>query len=139
MTTHQESDEPRIDLTIDGCSNATVIRYFETLNAGDFDQTAALFAEDGALIPPFEEPIVGPAAIATYLHNEAVGMRLHPQTGTSTVLNTGNIRIDIKGKVKTLVFGVNVGWAFVLTAEDTIKSVQVKLIASPQELLKLMR
>lgn len=139
MTTHHASDEPRIDLTIDGCSNATVIRYFETMNAGAFDQTATLFAEDGALIPPFEDPIVGPAAIATYLHNEAVGMRLRPRTGTSTLLDTGDMQIEIKGKVQTLIFGVNVGWAFILTAEDSIKSVQVKLLASPQELLNLMR
>lgn len=139
MTTHHASDEPRIDLTIDGCSNATVIRYFETMNAGAFDQTATLFAEDGALIPPFEDPIVGPAAIATYLHNEAVGMRLRPRTGTSTLLDTGDMQIEIKGKVQTLIFGVNVGWAFILTTEDSIKSVQVKLLASPQELLNLMR
>ena len=135
MATHQESDEH----TIDGCSNATVIRYFETLNAGAFDQTATLFAENGALIPPFEDPIVGPAAIATYLHNEAVGMRLRPRTGTSTLLDTGDVQIEIKGKVQTLIFGVNVGWVFVLAADDTIKSVQVKLLASPQELLNLMR
>ena len=41
--------------------------YFETMNAGDFEPTAAMFAGDGVLNAPFEEPIVGREAIAPYL------------------------------------------------------------------------
>ena len=54
-------------MTIEGITEPTVLRYFETLNAGDFENTAALFAADGAIHPPFESGIVGPEAIAAYL------------------------------------------------------------------------
>lgn len=131
-------------LIIEGCSHRTIVCYFETLNRGDFEATAALFAEDGALVPPFEEAVVGPGAIATYLHAEATGMRLHPRRGTLVPTETGDIQYEIRGHVQTALFGVNVGWLFVLSAndttrDDTIKLVRVKLLASPQELLNLRR
>lgn len=51
------STQPSVDapapmlLTIEGIAEPTVLRYFETLNAGDFDDTSALFAADGTMRP----------------------------------------------------------------------------------------
>ncbi|MGK7914373.1 MAG: ketosteroid isomerase family protein [Prochloraceae cyanobacterium] len=126
-------------LTIKGISEPVVLRYFETLNAGDFATTASLFALEGALHPPFEEPVVGREAIAAYLKAEAEGMTLYPSQGIVETLEDNQIRVEIQGKVKTLVFGVNVAWQFILTPDREILHVQVKLLASLQELLKLRR
>ena len=114
-----------------------VLSYFETLNAGDFEATANLFAADGLLNAPFEEPIVGRSAIATYLKAEAQAMQLHPDEGVSERLEDGNLQIHITGKVQTPIFGVNVAWVFLLNPQLEILSVTVKLLASPQELLSL--
>lgn len=127
------------DICIEGVTHETVTRYFETLNAGQFEATAALFAEDGALLPPFEEPVVGQEAIATYLHREATGMQLQPRAGEREALETGDTQFRIKGKVQTPFFGVNVGWIFVLTPQSKLRSAQIRLLASPRELLKLRR
>ena len=126
-------------LTIKGISEPVVLRYFETLNAGNFSATASLFALEGALHPPFEEPVVGREAIAAYLKAEAEGMTLYPRQGIAETLEDDRIRVEIQGKVKTLVFGVNVAWQFILTPDREILHVQVKLLASLQELLKLRR
>ncbi len=126
-------------LTIKGISEPVVLRYFETLNAGDFAVTASLFALEGALHPPFEAPVVGRQAIAAYLRAEAEGMTLYPSQGIVETLEDNQIRVEIQGKVKTLVFGVNVAWQFILTPDREILHVQVKLLASLQELLKLRR
>lgn len=37
------------------------------MNAFDFQGAVALFAEDGALQPPFQEPIVGHESILAYM------------------------------------------------------------------------
>ena len=126
-------------LTIKGISESVVLRYFETLNAGNFSATASLFALEGALHPPFEEPVVGREAIVAYLRAEAEGMTLYPRQGIVETLEDNQIRVEIQGKVKTLVFSVNVAWQFILTPDREILHVQVKLLASLQELLKLRR
>lgn len=69
---------PSNPLFIEGITEPTIISYFETLNVGNFEACAALFAADGVMYPPFEEGLVGPEAIATYLHQEAQGMKLNP-------------------------------------------------------------
>ncbi|MEG3935421.1 nuclear transport factor 2 family protein [Microcoleus sp. T3_B1] len=124
-------------IKIAGITNPTVLRYFETLNAGDFDATANLFADDGVLHAPFEEPIMGSSSIATYLKTEARGMKLEPQQGVSQILEYGNVEVQVSGRVQTSAFGVNVGWLLLLNSEQKILSVTVKLLASPQELLNL--
>ncbi|MGL5076282.1 MAG: hypothetical protein ACRDBG_10685, partial [Waterburya sp.] len=63
----------------DNQKNLVIDNYFATINREDFEQTAALFAEDGKLLAPFEDPILGRDAIALYLHKEAKGMKLLPQ------------------------------------------------------------
>lgn len=124
-------------IKIDGITKPTVLRYFETLNAGDFDATANLFAEDGVLHAPFEEPIIGSSSIATYLKTEARGMQLEPQQGVSEILEDGNVEVQVSGRVQTSAFGINVAWLFLLNSDEKLLSVTVKLLASPQELLNL--
>jgi hypothetical protein len=126
-------------LTIEGITEPTVLRYFETLNAGDFETTAALFALDGALHAPFESAIVGPEKIATYLQQEAQGMKLEPRQGIAQTLDNEQLQVQVTGKVQTSWCGVNVSWLFVLSQEREILAATVKLLASPQELLNLRR
>jgi hypothetical protein len=124
-------------IKIAGITKPTVLRYFETLNAGDFEATANLFAEDGVLHAPFEEPIIGSSSIATYLKTEARGMQLEPQQGVSQILEDGNVEVQVSGRVQTSAFGINVAWLFLLNSDQKLLSVTVKLLASPQELLNL--
>ncbi|MBE9120774.1 nuclear transport factor 2 family protein [Tychonema sp. LEGE 07199] len=124
-------------IEIAGITKPVVLQYFETLNAGNFEETANLFAEDGVLHAPFEEPIIGKSSIATYLKTEARGMQLEPQQGISQILEDDRVEVHVSGWVKTSVFGVNVGWLFVLNSDREIFSVTVKLLASAQELLNL--
>ncbi|MCY7384595.1 MAG: nuclear transport factor 2 family protein [Microcoleus sp. CAN_BIN18] len=124
-------------INIAGITKPAVLRYFETLNAGDFAATANLFAEDGVLHAPFEEPIIGKSSIGTYLKTEARGMQLEPQQGISQVLEDGLVEVQVSGRVQTSAFGINVAWLFLLNSHEEILSVTVKLLASPQELLNL--
>lgn len=125
---------------IAGVDNPLVRTYFDTLNAGDFAATANLFASQGELHPPFEKPVVGPQALAAYLHQEAKGMKLIPQRGFAETLDNGEVQVYVQGYVKTPLFGVNVGWLFLLDAEQKqIQAVGVKLLASWEELAKLQR
>ena len=127
------------EIKIEGITEPVLVRYFETLNAGDFQATAALFAQEGTMYPPFEEPKVGKDAIAAYLEAEAQGMILSPNQGIAETLEDGLIDIKVSGRVQTRWFGVNVSWSFVLNSEQEIISATVKLLASPQELLSLKR
>jgi len=127
------------DLKIEGLTEPSVLRYFETLNAGDFQATAALFAETGSLKPPFEDPLVGPEAIATYLASEAKGMKLEPRQAIAEAIAEDQTQIQVSGKVQTSWCGVNVSWVFILNSEQEILAATVKLLASPQELLNLRR
>ncbi|MBD1885803.1 nuclear transport factor 2 family protein [Microcoleus vaginatus] len=124
-------------IKIPGITMPEILQYFETLNAGDFEATANLFADDGVLHAPFEEPIIGSISIATYLKKEARGMQLEPQQGVSQILEDGKVEVQVSGRVQTPAFGVNVGWLFLLNSDQKLLSVTVKLLASPQELLNL--
>jgi hypothetical protein len=114
----------------------TVDSYFQSFNQGDFEATAALFADNGQLLPPFEEPIVGPLAIHEYLQQEAEGMAATPKSISSEDADDRR-RIIVRGTVKALMFTVNAAWVFDLNAQNKIDQVQVKLLASLQDLLKL--
>jgi hypothetical protein len=124
-------------LTIEGITEPVVLRYFETMNAGDYKATAALFADTGAMQPPFEQPIEGRDAIATYLDAEAKGMQLFPSKGIAETLDDDQTEFQVTGKVQTSLFGINVSWIFVLNPEREIVFTRIKLLASPQELLSL--
>lgn len=127
------------DITILGMTHPTVLRYFETLNAGDFEATAALFALNGQMYPPFESSLEGPEAIATYLHAEAQGLKLFPRQGVIEPLENGESQARVSGQVQTSWCGVNVSWLFILNQAGKIVSATIKLLASPQELLNLRR
>ncbi len=127
------------NISIEGIEEPTILRYFETLNAGEFEQTAALFAPAGAMHPPFEAPVVGEDAIASYLQAEAPGMQLFPREGIAELLEDGQLMVQVSGKVQTPWFSVNVAWRFLLNSEREIASATIKLLASPQELLNLRR
>jgi len=121
--------------SIEGIVEPTILQYFQTLNAGAFAETAALFAPDGAMKPPFESEITGPEAIATYL-KEAEGIRLYPQQGVVEPLPEAR-QVRVSGQVQTSVIRVNVAWTFILNDQDQLISTTIKLLASPQELLKM--
>ncbi|HAZ45924.1 MAG TPA: nuclear transport factor 2 [Cyanobacteria bacterium UBA11369] len=127
------------NISIQGIEEATILRYFETLNAGEFEQTAALFAAAGAMHPPFEAAVIGADAIAAYLQAEAQGMQLFPREGIAEPLDDGQLKVQVGGKVQTPWFSVNVAWLFLLNTEREIASATIKLLASPQELLNLRR
>lgn len=124
-------------ISIAAITEPIIYRYFQRLNAGEFAETARLFAEDGILIAPFEEGVRGRQAIANYLREEAPGLTAFPSQGSLETLDDQSTRITITGQVQTPLFKVNVRWQFQLTNSGEIAAVEVKLLASPQELINL--
>ncbi|ACB50093.1 unknown [Crocosphaera subtropica ATCC 51142] len=114
-------------------------QYFETLNQANFSETAKLFTINGILKPPFEPPIEGQEAIASYLQQEAREMILLPLEEALETMEIGHTLAEIKGKVTTALFTVNVAWIFILNYQKEIVSVEVKLLASLEELVNLKR
>jgi len=132
-TLHQSTASPA--LTIAGISEPVVLRYFETLNEEAFEATSQLFAVDGAMQPPFEQPIEGRDAIAAYLQAEAKGLKLQPRQGVAQAVEDGCTVVEVSGKVQTPIFAVNVSWHFTLNENKELAFAKIKLLASPQELL----
>jgi len=124
---------------IEGITEPTLFDYFKTLNAGEFEETAALFAEDGVMHPPFESDIVGRDAIIRYLQQEAQDMKAYPREGIAETLEGEQIQFQVTGKAQTSWCGVNVTWTFILNQQKEILYTRIKLLASPQELLNLRR
>jgi hypothetical protein len=122
---------------IEGITATSVINYFITLNAGKFQDTAALFAENGVMYPPFESGIIGPEAISNYLYKEAQDLKAEPHQGITEDLPNQQIHIQITGKAHTSWCSVNVLWLFILNQQQQIIEAKIKLLASPQELLAL--
>ncbi|WP_341525809.1 ketosteroid isomerase family protein [Nostoc sp. UHCC 0302] len=135
----KSSTQLKEELQIEGISDSSVVSYFETLNAGEFEGTAALFAEDGVMHPPFESSIIGPEAIAAYLNKEAKNLKAFPTQGIADTLENGQIQVQVTGKVQTSWCGVNVLWLFILNQQQQIIYTKIKLLASPQELLALKK
>ncbi len=80
----QRDDDAEVpEVNIDGITEPAVIKYIEAMNEDNFDAAIALFAEDGALQPPFHKPIVGKEAIAKYMREEAQGLNMMPKKGIS--------------------------------------------------------
>ena len=140
-------ESPTIDLDtsldLDGIYENTIHEYFMRLNNGEFMETAQLFAEQGCLNPPFEKSILGKEAIARYLEKEAKGMKFCPERGeiltkvglADPLEHSDRTQYQIQGKVKTNFFTVNVSWSIELNAIKEIMAVDVKLLASIDELL----
>jgi hypothetical protein len=126
-------------IEIQGVSHPTILRYFATLNAGEFEATSQLFAIEGVMKPPFEDSIVGRDAILAYLQQEAPGLTALPEAGISRESDPDCTEFEIAGKVQMPMFGVNVTWYFSVDANDLLTLTRIKLNAAPQELLKLRR
>ena len=119
---------------------AVVDQYFEGFNQENYAAVATLFADDGVLLPPFETEIFGPPAIATYLAKEAAGMTAIPVERQGQGLDDNESQlITVKGRVKTPLFTVSVQWLFQINADHQIQRVELKLLASLQELLQFNR
>lgn len=127
------------ELQIENITELTILRYFQTLNAGEFEETAALFAEDGVMHPPFESDIIGRDAIIRYLKQEAKDIKAFPREGIVETLDEEQIQFKVTGKAQTSWCGVNVLWMFILNQQQQIIYARIKLLASPQELLALRK
>ena len=128
-------------ISIEGITEPAVLNYIEAMNADNFEVAVALFAPDGALQPPFQKPIVGREAIATYMRAEAQGLNIMPQQGICEVQPDGSKQLKVTGVVQTPWFGVNVGmnigWRFLLNPQGQIFFLAIDMLASPKELLNL--
>jgi len=132
---------PRAEVSIEGIDNLTILSYIENMNAFDFQTAVALFAEDGALKPPFQEPIVGQENILAYMREECYGLKLMPKSGISEAAEGKFTQIKLIGKVQTPWFGdsvgINLAWRFLLNPQGKIFFLAIDILASPQELLDL--
>jgi Orange carotenoid protein, N-terminal/Nuclear transport factor 2 (NTF2) domain len=142
MVLPQEVSE-RSKVAIEGVDNVTVLSYINNMNANDFTAVIDLFATDGALQPPFQRPIVGKEAVFRYLQEECQNLKLIPERGTNEPADGNFNQIKVTGKVQTPWFGANVGmnmaWRFLLDPQGKIFFVAIDLLASPKELLNLIR
>ncbi|CAN1210113.1 orange carotenoid protein N-terminal domain-containing protein [Tumidithrix helvetica PCC 7403] len=133
----------RVQTKIEGVTNYTVLSYIDYMNAYEFTLAAGLFAEEGALQPPFQKPIVGPKAILTYMGEECQGLKMLPERGVVESIEDGYTQIKVTGKVQTPWFGggvgMNIAWRFLLNPQGKIFYVAIDLLASPKELLNLAR
>lgn len=133
----------RTQVTIQGLDNPTVSSYMNNLNANDFDQLINLFVADGALQPPFQKPIVGKEAILRFFREECQNLKLAPERGVSEPADDGYTQVKVTGKVQTPWFGAAVGmnmaWRFLINPEGKIFFVAIDLLASPKELMNLVR
>jgi hypothetical protein len=132
----------RTSVTIEGVNNPTVLSYIDNMNANDFDTVIALFTDDGALQAPFQKPIVGRNNVFKYLREDCQNLKLMPERGVSEPADDGFTQIKVTGKVLTPWFGavgMNMAWRFLLNPEGKIFFVAIDLLASPKELLNLVR
>jgi hypothetical protein len=131
----------RQKVSIPGIDNKTVLRYMENMNAFDFEGAVALFAEGGALQPPFGKPIVGQENILAYMRDDCYGLKLMPEQGVSEPADDGFTKIKVTGNVQTPWFGsgiaINLAWRFLLNPENKIFFVGIDVLASAKELLDL--
>lgn len=109
--------------------------YFEGFNAGNFEAVSNLFAAEGVLQAPFESAIVGKPDILAYLQREAAGMQANPQEMSCETLVDGRRQVVVKGRAKAILFTVNVAWTFLINQSQQLDRVEVKLLASLQELV----
>jgi len=135
--------QERTQVTIQDIDNPTVLSYMNLLNANDFDELIKLFVADGALQPPFQRPIVGKDAILRFFQEECQNLSLLPERGVAEPTDDGYTQVKVTGKVQTPWFGAAVGmnmaWRFLINPQGKIFFVAIDLLASPKELLNLVR
>lgn len=133
----------RSEVSIEGVTNQTVLAYMNNLNANDFTALIELFTDDGALQPPFQRPIVGKANVLRFFQEDCQNLKLIPERGVTEPAADGFTQIKVTGKVQTPWFGAGVGmniaWRFLINPEGKIFFVAIDLLASPKELLNLVR
>lgn len=133
----------RSQVTIEGVTNPTILAYMNNLNANDFAALIELFAPDGALQPPFRRPIVGKTNIMQFFQEECQNLNLIPERGVEEPADDDFTQVKVTGKVQTPWFGAGVGmniaWRFLLNPDGKIFFVAIDLLASPKELLNLVR
>lgn len=152
MGSYQKVSEPvvapksigeRTPVSIEGVDDATVLSYMNNLNANDFDELVSLFTADGALQPPFRRPIVGKEAILQFFREECQNLKLVPERGVVEAAEDGYTPIKVTGKCQTPWFGaavgMNIAWRFLLNPDGKIFFVAIDLLASPKELMNLVR
>ena len=128
-----------IEIDIQGIDEPVIYEYFKRLNNGEFTATSELFAEQGCLNPPFDNQIQGRGAIAQYLEKEAKGIRFCPEYGEVIAIDSNRTQYQIQGKVEMNWFTVNISWSIDLNAATEIMLVDVKLLASLDDLLSFSR
>ena len=130
---------PRKRLKIKGIDNSTVLSYMENMNAFDFEAAVALFTQDGALKPPFEEPIEGQENILAYMREDCYGLKLMPERGISEPGSGGFTQIKVTGQVQTPWFGsnvvINVAWRFLLNPQGQIFFVAIETCKQKSEIV----
>jgi hypothetical protein len=133
----------RTQVKIEGIDIPTITSYMNNLNANDFDALIELFTPDGALQPPFRKPIIGKEAVLRFFKEECQNLKLIPERGVAEPADEGFTQVKVTGKCQTPWFGGNVGmniaWRFLLNPENKIFFVAIDLLASPKELLNLVR
>ena len=138
-----QPSENRVEVSIEGVDNPTVLSYMNNLNANDFNALIELFEEDGALQPPFQRPIIGKENVLRFFNEECQNLKLIPERGVAEPTDDGFNQIKVTGKVQTPWFGGNVGmniaWRFLVSPNGKIFFVAIDLLASPKELLNLTR
>jgi hypothetical protein len=135
--------DKRRQVTIEGVDNPTVLAYMNNLNANDFDALIEMFTDDGALQPPFQRPVVGKANVLRFFQEDCQNLNLIPERGVVEPADDGFTQVKVTGKVQTPWFGAGVGmniaWRFLINPEGKIFFVAIDLLASPKELLNLVR
>lgn len=122
-------------IDIQGIHESVIYEYFTRLNNGEFITTAELFAEKGCLNPPFDKQLQGRDAIAQYLEEQAKGIIFSPEYGEILMSDSNHTQYQIQGKVELNWFTVNISWLFELDIAKEIILVDVKLLASLDDLL----
>lgn len=69
--------------------------YVTSFNTGNFDQVAALFAEDGVFMAPHHDPAYGPKAVERLLHCIAEKGYEDLRLETSRVESSGDLAMEI--------------------------------------------
>ncbi len=124
---------------IQGIHEPVIYEYFARLNNGEFIATSELFTEQGCLNPPFDKQLQGRDAIAQYLEEQAKGIIFSPEYGEILISDSNHTQYQIQGKVELNWFTVNISWSIDLNDTKEIILVDVKLLASLDDLLSFSR
>ena len=121
-------------VNIQGISDPIIYEYFTKLNNAEFTAVIELFSEQGCLNPPFDKSLQGKGEILQYLEKEAKGIKSYPEQGETT--QKGSLtEYQIQGTVGISGFIFNMNWFIQLNSDQKIMVVEVKLVASLEDLL----